>query len=158
MSCFNGVTPRAGHEHDHRGCPVTSGPQFGSQAGRPGGGTHVRISCRLALPCLWMETSSLGAGISKVQREKGKGAGRVTWSGSFQIPLQASTAGFCPCAPPQLTWPGHHSLTGTWVSSQRQGRCCAPRWASVTGGGRAQGLCFVLWVLDFNASRHPMPT
>ena len=99
MSCFNGVTPRAGHEHNHRWCPATSGPQFGSQAGRPGGGMHTRISCRPALPCLWMETSSLGAGISKVQREKGKGAGRVTWGGSFQIPLQASTAGLLSLRP-----------------------------------------------------------
>ena len=111
-SCFNGVTLRAGHKHHHRRrCPVTSGPQFGSQAGRPGGGTHVRISCRPALPCLWMETSSLSAGISKVQRERGEGVsqGRKLPDAAPRPAQQA----FHPWALLQLTWLGRHTLTGT---------------------------------------------
>lgn len=106
---------------------------------------HTRISCRPALPCLWMETSSLGAGISKVQREKGKGAGRVTWGGSFQIPLQASTAGLLSLRPAPAHLAGA-SQTDRHVGVQSAaGRVLRPRVGSVTGRGCARGrvLCGV---------------
>lgn len=54
----------------------------------------------------WMETPSLGAGISKVQSKKGEGAGRVTCSGSFQIWLQSQHSRSAVSHPHQPIWPG----------------------------------------------------
>lgn len=148
-SCFNGVTPRAGHKHYHRWCPVTSGPQFGSQAGRPGGGTHVRISCRPALPCLWMETSSLGAGISKVQREKGEGVSRG--AEASRCNSKAGTAGLPSLGPAPAHLAGaSHTDRHVGVQSP-QGRLLR------LAGARARGCVLVVSLLGFNASRHPTP-
>lgn len=82
-------------------------------------------------PCQWIETSSLGAGISKVQREKG-GDWQVCVHGSFWMELQSQHRGF-----PSVShvWPrtspaGHgqdgcDSVGAVW----RVGVCLVSSWA-----------------------------
>ena len=159
-----GVTPRAGPKplslsyHSWAAKHSALRPE-GQEEGRMQGFPAAKPSSSS-----WMETPSLGDGISKVQSKKGEGTGRVMCSRKLPDMAPEPAQQICCVAPPPAHLTGTGETAVTWAScavwhvgvQPVAGQVLSPEVGFCDGQVAVHRVaCSVVSVMGFNASRHP---